>query len=154
MLKIMFACSMLALATPLAAAPSLSAADRAALEQLKTANDTAWDRKDLATISSQYVADATVRVAPDAALVEGRRAIEGFFRASFDRRQGEFRHLTTLAHLDALDADTVFSEGDVRVEKREPDGSWALARRFRTVSVVVRDGAGWKLRSVRAIPLN
>ena len=136
-----------------ASAASVPAADAAALEQLKNANDAAWNRKDVATIAGQYVEDASVRVAPGAELVSGRDAITRFFTQSFARRDGEFRHITTLAHLEPLDASTVLGEGDVRLEKQAPDGSWTLVRRFRSISVVVRDGGKWKLRSVRAIPL-
>ena len=136
------------------ASTTLGAGDRAILEQLKATNDAAWTAKDVATIRSQYVRDATIRTSPDGQLVAGDRAIETFFAGNFARRQGELRHVTTLAHLEPLDEDSVLSEGDVRVEKRESNGSWSLVRRFRTISVAVRDGSGWKLRSVRAIPLN
>ena len=136
-----------------AQAASLSQSDRSALEQLKDANDAAWNRRDAMTITGQYVTDATVRVAPSAELVEGRDAINRFFTAAFDRRVGEFRHVTSLAHLEPLDNGTVLSEGDVRVEKQEAGGGWTLMRRFRTISIVVRDSGSWKLRSVRAIPL-
>jgi ketosteroid isomerase-like protein len=140
------------------AAPALSAtvavSDRAALERLKDANDDAWNRRDAATITSQYVPSATVRVAPGADLVAGRDAIGRFFAAAFARRQGEFRHVTSLAHIEPLDESTVLSEGDVRVEKLESNGDWALVRRFRTISIAVRDNGSWKLRLVRAIPVS
>ena len=136
-----------------ASAASVAALDRTALEQLKNANDAAWNRKDVATIAGQYVEDASVRVAPGAELLSGRAAITRFFTASFARRDGEYRHVTALAHLEPLDDETVLGEGDVRLEKREKDGGWTLVRRFRSISVAVRDGGQWKLRSVRAIPL-
>ena len=141
-----------AVAAP-AQAASLSPNDRIALEQLKDANDAAWNRRDAKTITGQYVAGATVRVAPSAELVEGRKTINRFFTAAFDRRVGEFRHVTSLAHLEPLDDDTVLTEGDVRVERQEANGAWSLVRQFRTISVAVREKESWKLRSVRAIPL-
>ena len=153
MLKPIMLLAAIAFAAPVSAA-TVSATDRAALEQLKAANDSAWNRKDAATMQAQYVAEATIRVAPQAELVIGQQAVGDFFKAAFARRQGDFRHITSLAHMDALDGDTVLSEGDVRVEKREGNGNWTLVRRFRTISIAVRHGTEWKLRSVRAIPLS
>ena len=75
--------AMAAIAMP-ASAASLSRADAAALEQLKNANDAAWNSRDHSTISGQYADGATVRVAPEMPLVEGRRAISDFF----ERRLG------------------------------------------------------------------
>ena len=138
--------------TPALANPSLSDADRAALEELKNSNDAAWNRRDHKTISGQYVAEATVQVAPEAPLIQGQNAIADFFASSFARRDGEYRHVSTLAHLDPIDDAKVLSDGDVRVEKLERDGSWTLVRRFRTITLAVKEGGGWKLRSVRAIP--
>ena len=140
--------------TGTANAAPLAPSDRVELEQLKDANDASWNRRDAATITGQYVADATVRVAPSAELVAGRDEINRFFTAAFARRQGEFRHVTSLAHLEPLADGTVLSEGDVRVEKQEANGSWSLVRRFRTIAIAVRGATGWKLRSVRAIPLS
>lgn len=142
-----------AFAAPVSAA-SLTSSDAFALETLKNANDDAWNRRDALTITDQYVDGASVRVAPGAELVAGRGAIHRFFTGAFARREGDFRHVTKLAHLEPLDNDSVLTEGDVRVEKLEKDGNWTLVRRFRTISVVVRSGKEWKLRSVRAIPLN
>ena len=143
--------AMAAIAMP-ASTASLSRADAAALEQLKNANDAAWNSRDHSTISGQYADGATVRVAPDMPLVEGRRAISDFFEAVFGRRNGEFRHVTALAHLEPIDERTVLGEGDVRVERKTEQG-WALVRRFRTITIVVREGGEWKLLAVRAIPL-
>ena len=142
-----------AFASPLSAA-AVASADAAALEALKNANDAAWDRRDVATITGQYVDSATIRVAPTAELLSGREAIQRFFTNSFARRDGEYRHVTSLAHLEPLDEGTVLGEGDVRLEKQGKDGGWTLVRRFRSISIAVRDGGQWKLRSVRAIPLN
>ena len=71
--KMIFAAA-LALGSAAAAAPP-SASDRAALERLAADNDSAWTARDWASITGQYVAAGTLRVAPTAPIQIGRAAI-------------------------------------------------------------------------------
>lgn len=144
---------MLGIASPALAAP-VSDVDRRALEQLAAANDAAWNAKDVQTMAGQYAADGSVRVSPQAPVVSGLAPVSKFFGEAFARRQGSFRHITALDHIEAVTADMALADAGVRVEKQEADGSWSLVRSFRNVSLVVRANGQWKLRSVRAIPQN
>lgn len=144
---------MIANTGPLAAMP-VSDLDRAALERLAAANDAAWNAKDVAAMAGQYAAHGSVRVSPASPTVEGNAAVSNFFGQAFGRRQGEFRHITTLDHLEEIAPGMAMADAGVRVEQQQPDGSWLLVRSFRNVSLVIREGGQWKLRAVRAIPQN
>ena len=139
---------------PIGQAQAETAIDRQALEQLASANDSAWGAKDVAAMTSQYTQDGSVRVSPQAPVIAGRSAVSDFFKQSFDRRQGTHRHTTKLDHIDWITPDMALADASVRVERQEPDGSWSLVRTFRNITLSVREGNRWKLRSVRAIPQN
>lgn len=141
------------LSEPALAAPP-SDEDRRALEQLAADNDAAWGAKDVATISGQYVEAGSVRVSPQAPVILGREPVIGFFDGAFSRREGIHRHITKLDHIELIAPDMALADAAVRVERQEPNGAWILVRTFRSVTVAVRDGRDWKLRAVRAIPLN
>jgi ketosteroid isomerase-like protein len=142
---------LLAAPMPVSAAP-VSGADRRALEGLAAANDAAWNAKDVPAMAGQYTADGSVRVSPQLPVVAGNGPVSKFFGEAFARRQGVFRHITTLDHVEAVAPDMALADAGVRVEKQEADGSWSLVRSFRNISLVVRENGQWKLRSVRAIP--
>lgn len=137
---------------PIGQAQAQTVTDRQALEQLASANDTAWGAKDVATMASQYVANGSVRVSPQAPVIAGRDPVSDFFKQAFDRRQGVHRHTTKLDHIDWITPDMALADASVRVERLEPDGSWSLIRTFRNITLSVREDKQWKLRSVRAIP--
>ena len=128
--------------------------DRIALHRLAAENDAAWTAKDAATISGQYVADGSARVGHDSGPVAGREALRAFFAANFARRQPGFRHVTELDHIEMIGADAASADAKVRVERVNAAGGWELVREFRTNGLVVRDGGGWRMRSVRAHPLS
>lgn len=143
----------IAQAKPALALP-VSDADRKALERLAAANDAAWNAKDVTTMAGQYATDGSVRVSPQAPVINGRSAITKFFGEAFGRRQGVHRHITTLDHVEQIAPNEALADASVRVERQDADGSWSLVRTFRNVSLVVREGGSWKLHSVRAIPQN
>lgn len=128
------------------------AADRAALEQLASANDAAWTAKDWAAITGQYSEAGTLRVAPTARIEIGREAIGRFFQASFGRRPAGFRHVTRIDNIEMVTPDVAIADGYVRVERAQGSG-WELMRGFASSSLIVREGGQWKLHSVRANPL-
>lgn len=149
----MIVAAALALVSAGAAAAPPSASDRTALERLAADNDSAWTAKDWASITGQYVAGGTLRVAPTAPIEIGRAAIGRFFQASFKRRPAGFRHITRIDNIDMVTPDLAIADGYVRVERSEAGGSWTLVREFASSSLVVREGGRWKLHSVRANPL-
>jgi ketosteroid isomerase-like protein len=138
---------------PVLAAPP-SGDDRRALEQLAADNDAAWGSKDVATISTQYADAGSVRVSPQSPVIVGRQPVTGFFDEAFSRRKGTHRHITNLDHIELISPDMALADAAIRVERVEADGTWTLVRKFRSVTVAVREGRVWKLRAVRAIPLN
>lgn len=126
--------------------------DRSALERLAAANDAAWGAKDTATMSGQYTENGSVRVSPHAPVIAGRANVSEFFAQAFARREGVHRHITSLDNIELIGPDIALADASVRVERQQPNGSWDLVRTFRNVSLVMREGGQWKLRSVRAIP--
>lgn len=149
----LFPALLLSLASP-AYAASLTEADRKELEQLAAANDAAWNAKDVSTMTGQYAQGGSVRVSPASPVVSGRGPVSEFFGEAFGRRQGSYRHITTLDHIEAVTHDMALADAGVRVEQRQADGSWSLVRQFRNISLVIRENGRWKLRAVRAIPQN
>ena len=135
-----------------AAAAPPSPSDRAELERLAAANDSAWTAKDWATIAGQYVESGTLRVAPTAPIEIGRGAITRFFQASFERRPAGFRHVTRIDNIEMVAPGVAIADGYVRVERAAAEG-WTLLREFTSSSLVVRENGQWKLHSVRATPL-
>ena len=79
--------------------------------------------------------------------------MRSYFGRAFAARPDGFRHVSRVEGIELLDPDTALADTHVRVERRQPDGSWALQREFRSYSVIVRSKDGWRLRSVRAAPL-
>lgn len=148
--KTMLAVAFASWGTAASAAPP-SVSDRAALERLAADNDAAWTAKDWARITGQYVESGTLRVAPTAPIEIGRAAIGRFFQASFERRPAGFRHVTRIDNIDMVTPNLAIADGYVRVERAEA-GEWTLVREFASNSVVMRDGGGWKIHSVRANP--
>lgn len=149
-MRLFLTCAALVLATAAEAAPP-SDADRAALEALAEAADIDWNEKDVAGMAAHYAQDASLGLGGQ--MLEGRAALADYFKLAFARRPGVFRHVTRIEKVELLRPDLAFSDAVVRVERQQPDGSWALERSFRNASVSVRSEGGWKLRSVRAYPV-
>jgi hypothetical protein len=150
-MRMTFAAVALLMATGVMAAPP-NPADRAALEKLALDSDRDWDAKALDSFTAHHTADGTVRIAGGETIV-GEAAMRSYFGRAFANRPEGFRHVSKVEAIEMIDPDTAVADSYVRVEQRQPDGSWILRRDFRTYSVVVRSKDGWRLRSVRASPL-
>jgi uncharacterized protein (TIGR02246 family) len=140
----------------IAAAPAIAGppteADAVALRALAADADEAWNAADAERMSGYYAGDATLQVTGRGEQFIGRDAIRAFMAQAFAARAGVFRHVTEVRRMDAVSPDLVFTDADVRVEQRQADGSWKLARTFGNVSIAAREGQGWRLRAVRAWP--
>jgi uncharacterized protein (TIGR02246 family) len=122
--------------------------DRRQLEQLAHDADTVWDRGDAATLAGLYTGDATLVMAPRER-VDGRDAIRAYFEQSFLKRPSQLRHVTAVQRIEMLAPDVAFVDTDVRLERRQDDGSWPTIRRFTNYTVAVRDGDEWRIKEVR-----
>lgn len=142
------AAAVVLLATPaFAAAPS--AQEAAELKALAEAGDAAWNAADARRMASLYLPDATLVVRGAADRLDGAAAIQAFFERAFGRRPAGFRHVTEIVSIDVVEPGLAFSDVVVRVEQRQADGGWKLIREFDNVSIAVREGGAWKLRTVR-----
>lgn len=135
----------------LAAAPN--PADDKALRALGAAADAAWDARDAARMATYYSPDASLVVGGAGAEQQGRAEVEAYFQRAFARREGVMRHVSEFRGLQMLGADLALSDILVRVEARQPDGTWKQVRTFNNVSLATREADGWKLRAVRAYPV-
>lgn len=135
-----------------ARAQPVSAADQAALLAVAARSDAVWNAKDTDGMAAIYAEDGMLRLASEAPLL-GRAAMRDYFANAFARRPDGFRHVTRLTVFQALSPDLVLTDSDVSVEQVQADGTWKVARRFRTNSVAVRRDGAWLLSAVRAIPL-
>jgi len=136
-------------AMPVQAAPP-TAEQRQALEALASRADAAWNARDAATMGSYYTADGSIKLSGMASPVEGRAAIQAYFERAFAQRQGDMRHVTMLRKADMVAPNVVYTDSDVRVEMRKPDGGYSLVRAFENNSVAIREGGVWKLHALRA----
>ena len=150
-MRMTFAAVALMMSTGVMAAPP-SAPDRAALEKLALDSDRDWDARAVDRFMAHHTPDGSVRIAGGEPIV-GEAAMRAYFGRAFAARAQGFRHVSKVENIEMIDRDTAVADSYVRVERRQPDGNWALQRDFRTYSVVVRSKDGWKLRSVRASPL-
>ena len=154
MLKTLLAAGLACAVTTAAHAAPPSAADEAALRALGAAADAAWNAKDAAAMAGHYARDADMLVgAADGQVQRGRAAVQAYYARSFGARQGVMRHVSEIRNLDMLAPDLALSDVAVRVEARQPDGTWKLMRRFNNVSISVREDGAWKLKAVRAYPI-
>ena len=136
-----------------ASAAPVPDADRSALQTVAAEADAAWNAKDAAAMSGQYVEDGSVRVGAGSARVEGREAVRAYFAAAFARRPAGFRHVTRIEGIEMIEPDVALAETLVRVERTGAAGGWELVREFKTDSLLVRDKGVWRMRAVRANPI-
>ena len=138
-------------ATPAPAAQPVPA-DRDALLQLAERMDSAWTAADADGNADLFAPQATARFGEDP-LGEGRDAIRAQFRAFFKDRPPGLRHVTRIERIEQLAPDLALWDAEVRVERREVSGNWAVLTRIRNVTLAVRRSDGWRIRTVRAFPL-
>jgi uncharacterized protein (TIGR02246 family) len=137
-----------------AGAAPVSPADETALRALGEAADTAWNAKDARQMGGYYAEDATLLVG-GVMLPEqvGRAQIESYFQKAFAGRIGDLRHVSEIRNLEMVGPDLAFTDVLVRVESRRSDGTWQVVRRFNNVSLSERSGTVWRLKVVRAFPI-
>ncbi len=128
--------------------------DERALRALAASVDAAWDRKDINLMAGSYSEDATLLVGGTSSLQLGQPAVQAYFQKSFAQRAGEMRHVSEFRNIDMLGPDLAVTDIRVRVEAEQPDGSWKEVRRFDNLSMAVRENGAWKLRVVRAYPVD
>lgn len=147
----------LALLITLASATAAAAAepqpeDRIALLQLAERMDRAWTEADADANASLFAENATARFDADP-LGEGREAIRAQFRAFFKDRPTGLRHVTSIERIDQLGPDLAFWDAEVRVERKQAAGDWAVATRIRNVTLAIRHRKEWRIHTVRAFPV-
>ena len=142
-----------ALAAAAQAAPA-GPEDESALRALAASVDGAWDRKDIDRMTASYSEEATLLVGGASLLQQGRPAVQAYFQKTFAQRAGVMRHVSELRGIDMLGPDLAVTDIRVRVEAEQPDGGWKEVRRFDNISMAVRENGAWKLRVVRAYPVN
>lgn len=137
-----------------AAAAPVSPGDEAALRALGADADAAWNAKDARRMGDYYAEDASLLVG-GVTLPEqvGRANIESYFQRAFAGRVGDLRHVSEIRNLRMIGPDLAFTDVLVRVESRRADGTWQVVRRFNNVSISERSGTVWRLRTVRAFPI-
>ncbi|WP_293350156.1 SgcJ/EcaC family oxidoreductase [Phenylobacterium sp.] len=130
-----------------------SPADVKALRALGDAADAAWDARDADRMASYYAADASLLVGGGGPVQLGRDDIRAYFTRAFAQRVGTMRHVSEFRGQDMLGPDLVLTDLWVRVEERQPDGTWKEVRRFNNISLAVREDGAWKMKAVRAYPV-
>ena len=128
--------------------------DESALRALAASVDGAWDHKDIDRMTASYSEDATLLVGDTSQVQQGRSAVQAYFEKTFAQRGGVMRHVSEFRGIDMLGPDLAVTDIRVRVEAEQPDGGWKEVRRFANLSMAVREGGVWKLRVVRAYPVN
>lgn len=129
------------------------ASDRIELQRLAERMDQAWTAADADANANLFASKATARFGEDQ-LGEGRDAIREQFRSFFKDRPAGLRHVTNIERIERLGPDLALWDAEVRVEKQQSSGNWVAVTRIRNISVVVRQADGWRIRTVRAFPVN
>ena len=123
--------------------------DRRSLEALAHGVDELWDKGDAESLSGLFAEEGNLRLTGMTEPVTGRKALRSFFEQSFARREPGLRHVTLVEQVELPSSDLMVSDGRVRIERRNADGSWALVREFANNNVAVREKGRWKLVAVR-----
>lgn len=139
------------LASP-AAATEPSGEDRKALLQLAERMDVAWTAGDSDASASLFARDATARFGDDPP-GEGRAAIRSQFQSFFKDRPAGLRHLTKIERIEQFTPNLALWDAEVRVERPQAAGGWTTLTRIRNVTLVVRQADGWRIKAVRAFPV-
>lgn len=129
-----------------------AAADRNALMHLASRMDEAWGAADANANADLFAADATARFGDDP-LAEGREAIRAQFRTFFTDRPPGLRHVTRIERIEQLGPDIALWDAEVRVERKQPAGEWAVLTRIWNVTLIARQSDGWRIKAVRAVPV-
>ena len=144
------------LAATLLAAPALaqppSPGEEAALNALAAEADAAWNAGDAARMTAAYADNGSLRLGSGPA-IEGQAAIRAQFDTAFAARRGTMRHVTSVDRIEMVRPDLAVSDAAVRIEQQQADGSWRPVRAFRNVSIAARGPRGWRLQTVRAVPV-
>ena len=143
--------SMVLLASP-AAASEPSSADGQAIVQLAERMDAAWTVGDAEANAILFASDATARFGNDP-LGEGREAIRRQFQGFFEDRPAGLRHVTKIERVEQLAPNLALWDAEVRVERRQAAGGWTTLTSIRNVTLVVRQAEGWRVKAVRAFPV-
>jgi uncharacterized protein (TIGR02246 family) len=141
----------LSVAAP-ASAAEVDPADHQQLLQLAQRMDRAWSARDANANAQLFAADATARFGDDP-LGDGREAIRQQFEGFFKDRPAGLRHVTRIERVKQLDQDLAIWDAEVRVERQQANGHWAILTRIRNISVIVRQSDGWRIKAVRAFPV-
>lgn len=128
-------------------------ADRLALFRLAERMDRAWTEADANANAELFDENATARIGNDP-LGEGREAIRQQFRTFFKDRPAGLRHVTTIERIDQLSRDIAIWDAEVRVERQGAGGNWSTLATIRNVTIAVRQADGWRIRAVRAFPVD
>lgn len=129
-----------------------SPADRQKLLQLADRMDAAWTAADADGNAELFAPQATARFGDDP-LGDGRDAIRAQFRGFFKDRPAGLRHVTKIERIEQLNPDLALWDAEVRVERKQASGAWAVLTRIRNVTLVGRQSDGWRVRAVRAFPV-
>ena len=130
----------------------LAPADRHALLELASRMDSAWTAADAEANAELFTRDATARFGEDP-LGQGRDEIRAQFKSFFKERPSGLRHLTTIERIEPIDRDRVLWDAEIRVEAKQPQGTWVSLTRIRNVTLAVRQPDGWRIHAVRAFPV-
>jgi uncharacterized protein (TIGR02246 family) len=146
----------LALAAALLATPALAQppgpADEAALKALAAEADAAWNAGDAARMTAAYADNGSLRLG-SAPAIEGQAAIRAQFETAFAARRSAMRHVTSVDRIELVRPDLAVSDAAVSIEQQQADGNWRPVRAFRNVSIASRGRHGWRLQTVRAVPV-
>lgn len=152
MRPLLFAFGIAALATAASAAEP-AAADQRALARLAQRMDEAWTAGDANANAELFATDATARFGGDP-IGQGRNAIRAQFLGFFKDRPAGLRHVTRIEQMEKLAPNLVQWDAEVRVERQQADHSWKALTVIRNITIAVRQRDGWRIRTVRAFPLN
>lgn len=151
MIRIVAMIAAFAVASP-ARSAELTDVDRDALHLIAKRMDDAWTAGDADANAELFGADATARFGADP-LKTGRDQIRLQFQSFFKDRPIGLRHVTTIERIEQLGPDLALWDAEVRVEKWLGAGQWTSLTRIRNVTLVARQGGGWRIQAVRAFPV-
>ena len=152
----MHAAIVLMLAFAMAPAFADDEVDHEAAVAIWEALDEAWNARNASRFAALFVDDAMMEFYDPDQTLGGRDAIHRHFLERFPGIAPPFEHRSTVTRVRAVVDGVLAVDGTVDV-LRHPAGSDERApelfRSFRVLSILVRDGDGWRFREMRIHPV-
>ncbi|MFD2367048.1 YybH family protein [Pseudoduganella sp. GCM10020061] len=121
------------------------------LQKVADAADDAWNRRDVAAMTSRFASDATATIGGTQQLT-GKDQLGAFYTNSFKGLPHGMTHRTVVRRIEKL-GDMYATDSAVFLEMPDGANGKRVVREFFTFALIRPAGDDWEFVAVRAVPL-